>query len=63
MRPQPPSDKGKTDTDYSADRHFVKDELPRIRYANPKMDIQVNKLPKTPQDNWKPELTVELRAS
>ena len=44
-------------------RHFVKDELPRIRYANPRLDIQVNKLPKTRQDNWKPELTVELRAS
>ncbi|GJE99759.1 hypothetical protein PsYK624_160300 [Phanerochaete sordida] len=47
--------------DHWGARHFVKDELPRIRYANPRMDIQVNKLPKTPQDNFKPEVTLELR--
>ena len=44
-------------------RHFVKDELPRIQYANPKLDIVVNKLPKTKEDDWKPELLLQLRAS
>lgn len=44
-------------------RHFVKEELPRIRYANPKLDIEVNKLLKTKDDHWKPELTLELRTS
>lgn len=44
-------------------RHFVKEELPRIRYANPKLDIEVNKLLKKKKDHWQPELTLELRTS
>ena len=40
--------------------HFLKDDLPRIRYANPKIDIQVNKLPKTRDETWEPELVLEF---
>lgn len=63
VRAHLPSEKARAHGVYLLSRHFVKDELPRIRYANPRMDIQVNKLPKTPQDNFKPEVTLELRAS
>ncbi|KAH9021248.1 hypothetical protein EDB85DRAFT_1871991 [Lactarius pseudohatsudake] len=35
-------------------RHFLKEEMPRIQYANPKIDIQVNKLPKAKEEAWKP---------
>jgi hypothetical protein len=34
-----------------------------IRYANPKIDIQVNKLPKARDETWKPELVLEFCAS
>ena len=46
----------------SARRHFVKEDLPRIRYANPAIDIQVTKLLKTKEETWKPEMVVELSA-
>ncbi|EPQ61398.1 hypothetical protein GLOTRDRAFT_29854 [Gloeophyllum trabeum ATCC 11539] len=42
-------------------RHFVKESLPRIRYANPAMDIKVNKLPKGPEDKWEPTMELQLR--
>lgn len=41
--------------------HFLKEELPRIRWANPTLDIEVEKVPKTIKEAWKPEL--ELRFS
>lgn len=44
------------------DRDFVKNHLPRIRYANPNLDIEVQKVPKTPEERWRPELEVELGA-
>ncbi|CAL1697031.1 unnamed protein product [Somion occarium] len=47
--------------DHWGARHFVAEELPRIRYANPEAGIEINKVPKSPQDNWKPELVVEMR--
>jgi small subunit ribosomal protein S25 len=40
----------------------VQNDLPRIRYANPRLEIEVDKKPKTREDTWKPELVVELRA-
>ena len=43
-------------------RHFVKEDLPRIRYANPAIEIEVNKLPKAKEETWKPEMVVELSA-
>ncbi|OCH94216.1 hypothetical protein OBBRIDRAFT_789552 [Obba rivulosa] len=46
--------------DHFAARHFVQEELPRIRYANPSLNIEVNKVPKTRKDTWKPEMVVEF---
>ncbi|KAF8238685.1 hypothetical protein L208DRAFT_1240979 [Tricholoma matsutake] len=46
--------------DHFGARHFVKEQLPRIRYANPTLDIQVEKLRKTPQDTWRPEMELHF---
>ncbi|KAH7920492.1 hypothetical protein BV22DRAFT_1039802 [Leucogyrophana mollusca] len=46
--------------DHFGARHFVKEELPRIRYANPNINVEVNKLPKSISDVWKPEMVVEF---
>ncbi|EDR08318.1 uncharacterized protein LACBIDRAFT_327445 [Laccaria bicolor S238N-H82] len=42
--------------DHFGARHFVKEHLPRIRYANPSLDIQVERVKKTQNEVWKPEL-------
>ncbi|KAI0369860.1 hypothetical protein BV20DRAFT_967190 [Pilatotrama ljubarskyi] len=47
--------------DHFGARHFVKEDLPRIRYANPTVDIQVDKKLKTKEETWKPEMVVELK--
>jgi hypothetical protein len=41
-------------------RHFVKDELPRIQFANPKIAIEVNKYPKSEVDTWQSSLSMEF---
>jgi len=41
-------------------RHFVKDELPRIQYANPTIAIEVNKVPKIEADTWQSGLYMEF---
>ncbi|KAN0138627.1 hypothetical protein V8E53_003615 [Lactarius tabidus] len=46
--------------DHFGARHFLKEDMPRIRFANPKVDIRVNKLPKTVEEVWKPELVLEF---
>lgn len=46
-------------TQYS--RHFLKEDMPRIRYANPNLNIEVSKLPRTVGDTWKPEMVLEFR--
>lgn len=43
-------------------RHFVKEDLPRIRYANPTLDVFVDKKLKTKEETWDPEMVVELSA-
>lgn len=43
--------------------HFLKEDLPRIRYANPKVDIQVNKLVKIKEETWQPELVLDFGSS
>ena len=45
----------------SQHRHFVKEQLPSIRYANPHLDIEVTKIPKTAVDVWKPEMLLTFR--
>jgi hypothetical protein len=44
-------------------RHFVKEELPRIRYANPTIAIEVSKVPKTEADTWQSSLWMEFGGS
>ncbi|KAH9964641.1 hypothetical protein BC827DRAFT_1265890 [Russula dissimulans] len=46
--------------DHFGARHFLKEDLPRIRYANPKIDIHVNKLVKTKDETYHPELVLEF---
>ncbi|KAI0683331.1 hypothetical protein BC835DRAFT_1296313 [Cytidiella melzeri] len=47
--------------DHWGARHFVKNDLPRIQYVNPKLAVEVAKIPKSKDESWKPEMTVELR--
>ncbi|KAJ6513451.1 hypothetical protein C8R45DRAFT_776702, partial [Mycena sanguinolenta] len=47
--------------DHFGARHFLKEQLPRIRFANPDLDIQVRKMNKRPHDEWRPELEVSFR--
>jgi len=42
--------------DHFGARHFVREQLPRIRYANPDLNIQVSKLTKHPSDQLKPQM-------
>ncbi|KAG6829900.1 hypothetical protein H0H92_003033 [Tricholoma furcatifolium] len=46
--------------DHFGARHFVKEQLPRIQYANPNLNIQVEKWKKTKKDAWRPEMELEL---
>ena len=41
-------------------RHFVKDELPRIQYANQTIAIEVNKVPKIEADTWQSSLYMKF---
>ncbi|CAE6461969.1 unnamed protein product [Rhizoctonia solani] len=42
-------------------RHFLKDDLPRIAYANPDITYRVNKFRQfTREDPWKPSLQLEF---
>ncbi|KAH7884102.1 hypothetical protein F5I97DRAFT_1898354 [Phlebopus sp. FC_14] len=47
--------------DHFGARHFVKDELPRIRWANPLLDIEVNRVVKKPEDELRPEAIIEFQ--
>jgi len=38
----------------------VKEELPRIQYANPALKIEVNKVVE-PREDWQPEIVLELQ--
>ncbi|KIY65280.1 hypothetical protein CYLTODRAFT_424471 [Cylindrobasidium torrendii FP15055 ss-10] len=44
--------------DHFGARHFTKEFLPRIAYANPGVQINVEKMRKEPQDKWKPSIEV-----
>ncbi|KAJ4485348.1 hypothetical protein J3R30DRAFT_3438960 [Lentinula aciculospora] len=46
--------------DHFGARHFVKEELPRIRYANPNLKVEVEKVPKAKEEHWKPEMELQL---
>ncbi|KAG9310381.1 hypothetical protein JVU11DRAFT_9516 [Chiua virens] len=46
--------------DHMGARHFVKEKLPRIRWANPLLEIAVHRVPKTREETWAPHATVEF---
>ncbi|KAG5636001.1 hypothetical protein H0H81_009428 [Sphagnurus paluster] len=46
--------------DHFGARHFVKEQLPRIRYANPQLEIEVEKVRKTAEEAWRPEMELEF---
>ncbi|KAF9523652.1 hypothetical protein CPB83DRAFT_862549 [Crepidotus variabilis] len=46
--------------DHWGAKHFIQNELPRIRYANPNLAIEVHKWPTSPNDKWRPEIEVAL---
>ncbi|KAF9073980.1 hypothetical protein BDP27DRAFT_1390739 [Rhodocollybia butyracea] len=46
--------------DHFGARHFVKEELPRIKYANPHLKIELDRPLKTKDDHWKPEMELQL---
>ncbi|KAJ7032508.1 hypothetical protein C8F04DRAFT_899229, partial [Mycena alexandri] len=47
--------------DHFGARHFLKEQLPRIRFANPDMQIHVRKMTKRPYEEWRPELQISFR--
>ncbi|KAH8111428.1 hypothetical protein DFH11DRAFT_1613050, partial [Phellopilus nigrolimitatus] len=47
--------------DHFGARHFIKEELPRIRYANPELNVKVNKVPRSVGDKWKAEMLLEFK--
>ncbi|KAF8525112.1 hypothetical protein BU17DRAFT_11842, partial [Hysterangium stoloniferum] len=47
--------------DHFGARHFVKNDLPRIAYVNPSLDISVNKVLKKPEDILTPEMEISFR--
>jgi len=44
-------------------RHFVRDELPSIQYANPTIAIEVSKIPRAEVDTWQSSLSMEFGES
>ena len=48
------------DTSAGNYRYFVKQDLRRIRYANPKTAIEISKFPKTEADTWQSSLLMEF---
>ncbi|KAF9042124.1 hypothetical protein BJ165DRAFT_1315982, partial [Panaeolus papilionaceus] len=46
--------------DHFGARHFVANDLPRIRYANPDLQVQVDRVRKTKEDNWAAAMELEF---
>ena len=44
-------------------RHFMREDLPRIRYANPAITIEIQKIPKSKADTWQSSLSMEFSES
>nr|GAT60893.1 predicted protein [Mycena chlorophos] len=47
--------------DHFGARHFLKEQLPRIRFANPDLAIQVRKFNKHRAHDWRPELQLSFK--
>lgn len=40
--------------------HFVRQNLPKIRFDNPNLDIEVERVRKTKEERWRPEIELEF---
>lgn len=40
--------------------HFVRQDLPKIRFDNPNLDIEVERVRKTKEERWRPEMELEF---
>ena len=38
----------------------MKEDLPSIQFANPELEVRVNKVPKSPADTWKAEMQLDF---
>ncbi|OCB89219.1 hypothetical protein A7U60_g3585 [Sanghuangporus baumii] len=47
--------------DHFGARHFIKEDLPRIQYTNPGMQIQIDKIPRSVGDTWRAEMLLEFK--
>ncbi|KAF9508016.1 hypothetical protein BS47DRAFT_1350838 [Hydnum rufescens UP504] len=41
-------------------RHFLKEELPRIAYVNPALEVEVEKKEKAKEEQWDPQMVVHF---
>ncbi|KAH9487247.1 hypothetical protein JR316_0001317 [Psilocybe cubensis] len=48
--------------DHFGARHFVKENLPQIRWANPALDIEVRRERKSKSEQWRAEMELEFSA-
>ncbi|KAL0950498.1 hypothetical protein HGRIS_007307 [Hohenbuehelia grisea] len=46
--------------DHFGARHFLKEDLPRIQWANPDLAIEVSKMRKSRTEGWHPELELQF---
>ncbi|KAF7312197.1 L51-S25-CI-B8 domain-containing protein [Mycena indigotica] len=47
--------------DHFGARHFLKEQLPRIRFANPDLPVHVRKFNKHPAHDWRPEIQLSFK--
>jgi len=48
------------ENDHFGARHFVRQNLPKIRFDNPNLDIEVERVKKTKEERWRPEMELEF---
>ncbi|KAF8816711.1 hypothetical protein BYT27DRAFT_7076705 [Phlegmacium glaucopus] len=48
------------ENDHFGARHFVRQNLPKIRFDNPHLDIEVERVKKTKEERWRPEMELEF---
>lgn len=49
-----------TNFQYPPHSHFVRENLPKIRFDNPNLDIEVERMKKTAEERWRPEMELEF---
>lgn len=47
-------------TDFHLLSHFVRETLPKIRFDNPNLEIEVERVKKTKEERWRPEMELEF---